>query len=50
MKKLDLLVVRPSDTKKQIQKKLLRYLAQQGIKVVKEGKNEKDRFDKKHNL
>ena len=42
MKKLDLLVVRPSDTKEEVQRKFVKYLKQQGIKIVKEGKNEKN--------
>ena len=41
MKKLKLLVVKPSDDKKTIYKNLLKYLEQQGIKIVKVGKNEK---------
>ena len=41
MKKLKLLVVRPSDDRKNIYKNLIRYLEQQGIRVVKGGKNEK---------
>ena len=41
MKKLNLFVVRPSDTKEEVQKKLTEYLKQQGIKVVKEGKHGK---------
>ena len=41
MKKLKLLVVRPSDDRKTIYKNLIRYLEQQGIRVVKGGKNEK---------
>ena len=41
MKKLKLLVVRPSDDKKTIYKNLIKYLEQQGIRVVKGGKNEK---------
>ena len=41
MKKLKLLVVRPSDDKKTIYKNLVRYLEQQGIRVVKGGKIEK---------
>ena len=41
MKKLKLLVVRPSDDRKTIYKNLIRYLEQQGIRVVKSGKNEK---------
>jgi LPS O-antigen subunit length determinant protein (WzzB/FepE family) len=41
MKKLKLLVVRPSDDRKTIYKNLIRYLEQQGISVVKGGKNEK---------
>ena len=42
MKKLNLFVVRPSDTKEEVQKKLTKYLKQQGIKVVKEDKSEKN--------
>ena len=42
MKKLNLFVVRPSDTREEVQKKLIKYLKQQGIKIVKEGKNEKN--------
>ncbi len=42
MKKLNLFVVRPSDTREEVQKKLLEYLKQQGIKISKEGKNEKN--------
>ena len=42
MKKLNLFVVRPSDTKEEVQKKLTEYLKQQGIKIVKENKNEKN--------
>ena len=41
MKKLNLFVVRPSDTKEEVQKKLTEHLKQQGIKVVKEGKHGK---------
>ena len=41
MKKLKLLVVRPSDDRKTIYKNLIRYLEQQGIRIVKGGKNEK---------
>lgn len=41
MKKLNLFVVRPSDTKEEVQKKLTEYLKKQGIKVVKEGKHGK---------
>ena len=41
MKKLNLFVVRPSDSKEEVQKKLTEYLKQQGIKVVKEGKHGK---------
>ena len=41
MKKLKLLVVRPSDDKKTIYKNLIKYLEQQGIRIVKGGKNEK---------
>ena len=39
MKKLKLFVVRPSDTKKDIAKKLSDYLKQQGIKVIKKSKD-----------
>ena len=42
MKKINLFVVRPSDTREEVQKKLLEYLKQQGIKIVKESKNEKN--------
>ena len=42
MKKLNLFVVRPSDTREEVQKKFLEYLKQQGIKISKEGKNEKN--------
>ena len=38
MKKLNLLAVKPSDTKEDVQKKLIEYLKEQGIKVVKKGK------------
>ena len=41
MKKLKLLVVRPSDDRKTIYKNLIKYLEQQGIRIVKGGKNEK---------
>ena len=41
MKKLKLLVVRPSDDRKTIYKNLIKYLKQQGIKVVKESNNKK---------
>lgn len=41
MKKLKLLVVRPSDDRKTIYKNLIKYLEWQGIKVTKGGKNEK---------
>ena len=41
MKKLKLLVVRPSDDRKTIYKNLIKYLERQGIKVTKGGKNEK---------
>ena len=41
MKKTKLLVVRPSDDRKTIYKNLIRYLKQQGIRVIKGGKNEK---------
>ena len=42
MKKLNLFVVRPSDTKEEVQKKLYEHLKQQGIKIIKEEKNEKN--------
>ena len=42
MKKLNLFVVRPSDTREKVQKKFVEYLKQQGIKIVKEDKNEKN--------
>ncbi len=41
MKKMKLLVVRPSDDRKTIYKNLIKYLEQQGIRVTKGGKNEK---------
>ena len=41
MKKLKLLVVRPIDDSKTIYKNLIKYLEQQGIRIVKGGKNEK---------
>ena len=41
MKKLKLLVVKPSDDRKTIYKNLIKYLEQQGIRVAKGGKNEK---------
>ena len=41
MKKLNLFVVRPTDTKEDVYKKLIDYLKQQGIKIVKEDNNEK---------
>ena len=41
MKKIKLLVVRPSDDRKTIYKNLIKYLEQQGIRVVRGGKNEK---------
>jgi|TARA_Y100000992_G_C21103647_1_gene413860 hypothetical protein len=42
MKKLNLFVVRPSDTREEVQKKFVEYLKKQGIKISKEGKNEKN--------
>jgi len=42
MKKLDLFVVKPTDTKEDVSKKLTDYLKQQGIKIIKEGKDEKN--------
>ena len=42
MKKLNLFVVRPSDTREEVKKKFVEYLKRQGIKVVKENKNEKN--------
>ena len=44
MKKLNLFVVRPSDTREEVQKKLTEYLKQQGIKIIKEDKNEKNQY------
>ena len=41
MKKLKLLVVRPSDDRKTIYKNLIKYLEQQRIKILKGGENEK---------
>ena len=41
MKKLKLLIIKPNDEKKIIYKNLTRYLEQQGIKVLKGGKNDK---------
>ena len=41
MKKLKLLVVKPSDDKKTIYKNLIKYLEQQDIKIVKGDKNGK---------
>jgi hypothetical protein len=41
MKKLKLLVVNPNDTKESIYLNLLKYLKEQGIKVVDGRKNEK---------
>ena len=44
MKKLKLLVVKPNDNKKTIIKNLIKYLEQQGIKIIKGGKNEEQNF------
>ena len=41
MKKLKLLIIKPNDEKEIIYKNLTRYLEEQGIKVLKGGKNEK---------
>jgi hypothetical protein len=41
MKKMKLLVVRPSDDRKTIYKNLIKYLEHQGIRIIKGGKNEK---------
>ena len=41
MKKLKLFVVRPNDDRKTIFKNLIKYLEQQGIKVLRGGKNDK---------
>ncbi len=38
MKKLNLFAVKPSDTKKDVQKKLIEFPKEQGIKEVKKGK------------
>ena len=40
MKKLELIVIKPNDEKELIYKKLFTYLKKQGIKIVKEVKNE----------
>jgi len=40
MKKLELIVVKPNDEKELVYKKLITYLKKQGIKIVKEVKNE----------
>ena len=42
MKKLNLFVVRPSDTREEVQKKFVEYLKKQGIKIIKKDKNEKN--------
>ena len=42
MKKLNLFVVRQSDTREEVQKKFVEYLKKQGMKISKEGKNEKN--------
>ena len=42
MKKLNLFVVRPSDNREEVYEKFVQYLKQQGIKIVKEDKNEKN--------
>jgi len=41
MKKLKLLVFKPNDNRKTIYKNLIKYLEQQGIRIVKGGINEK---------
>ena len=41
MKKLKLLVVKPNDNRKTIYKNLIKYLEQQGIRILKGGENEK---------
>ena len=41
MKKLKLLVVKPSDDRKTIYKNLIKYLEHRGIRIVRGGKNEK---------
>jgi maleate cis-trans isomerase len=38
MRKLNLFVVRPSDTREEVRKKFVEYLKKQGIKIVKEDK------------
>jgi hypothetical protein len=40
MEKLELFVVKPDDEEELIYKKLMTYLNKQGIKIVKEVKNE----------
>ena len=42
MKKLNLIVVRPSDTREEVKRNIVEYLKQQGVEVVKEEKNEKN--------
>ena len=42
MKKLNLFVVRPSDTREEVKRNIVEYLKQQGVEVVKEEKNEKN--------
>ena len=41
MRKLKLLVVKPQDDRKTIYKNLIKYLSQQGIKIISGGKNGK---------
>lgn len=41
MKKLKLLVVKPYDDRKTIYKNLIKYLGQQGIRIIGGGKNDK---------
>ena len=45
MKKLNLFVVRPSDTREEVQKKFVEYLKLQGIKIVKEKKMKRINID-----
>ena len=43
MKKLNLFVVRPTDKKEDVYRKLTDYLKQQGIKIIKEDSDEKNK-------
>ncbi|MDB2503409.1 hypothetical protein N9X43_02090 [Gammaproteobacteria bacterium] len=41
MNKLKLLIIKPNDKKETIYKNLIKYLEQQGIRILKGGENEK---------